>query len=131
MTTYRWSSAQEWLEEKLEKLAEAGDIKELAGIANALMYKVEGDDIQDIFQSEMEEDGYFKPDDEEAEQEFRDRIENWLEEQSDYKFFPSEDQENPDYDKLDEYLCYERGDSFKNLYESHDGDADEAIRWLS
>ncbi len=131
MTTYKWSSPQSWLDDRIQALAEKRDVNGLVEVINALIFHVDADQIQDIFQSEMDSDGYFKPDDEEAEQAFRDRIQSWLEEQSDYHSFTSEEQENPEYDKLDEYLRSEYGDSLKDLYESHGGDADEAIRYLS
>lgn len=55
---YRWSHPIEWLEEKLNGLSEPNKLHEFA---IAMMSKLDSDDIQDLFQSDMEADGYFEP----------------------------------------------------------------------
>lgn len=55
MPKYRWSSANEWLDEKIDSARNA----ELTSIAKQLASLVDGDQIQDIFQAEMEADGFF------------------------------------------------------------------------
>ena len=50
---YRWSHPTEWLE---EKILTGHDAREYAV---SLLRMVDGDQIQDEFQSQMHEDGYF------------------------------------------------------------------------
>jgi hypothetical protein len=59
--TYRWGYPSDWLGEKLDTLAAEGNVVELKSIANELLRNCAEDDIQDVFQVEMEADGYFKP----------------------------------------------------------------------
>jgi len=59
MTKYKWSSPQEWLQ---QKIAATDDIGKLRGIVTSVVDKLDSDEIQDVFQAEMDEDGYFKPD---------------------------------------------------------------------
>lgn len=51
----RWINPYEWL---LEHFRDAGP-DERARIATLLMQQVDGDAIQDLFQKEMDKDGYF------------------------------------------------------------------------
>lgn len=53
MPQYKFSNPYEWLEWRLEH----GDIEDLI---NRLISKLDFDDIQDLFQEEMDEDGYFE-----------------------------------------------------------------------
>ncbi len=52
---YRWGSPHEWLLEKAQSLPAA----ELYSIIDALAWRLDSDSIQDLFQSEMDVDGYF------------------------------------------------------------------------
>lgn len=52
-----WSSAHEWLNEKLSGLDSGTGLLEYA---SAMAGVLDGDEIQDLFQSDMEADGYFK-----------------------------------------------------------------------
>lgn len=54
---YRWETAHDWLEHHLEDVSH----NELFNIASDLAHRLDADTIQDIFQTEMDEDGYFKP----------------------------------------------------------------------
>jgi len=55
MSDYRWDSPQEWLEEHCRDADDA----ELRSVINELLSKLSADDIQDLFQTEMTQDGYF------------------------------------------------------------------------
>ena len=50
---------QEWLLHKCQQKAQAEDSAYLFGVIVELMHQLDGDIIQDAFQSEMDEDGYF------------------------------------------------------------------------
>ncbi len=52
---YKWDSPADWLADKINDAR----IPELASIANALLTLVDNDQIQDVFQAEMDADGYF------------------------------------------------------------------------
>lgn len=53
---YRWSHPSAWLTEKVDETDVAG----LRSIIGELLGVVDGDDIQHLFQSDMEADGYFQ-----------------------------------------------------------------------
>lgn len=55
--TYRWNSPHEWL---LDTILDA-DKAELRGIIQNLITKLDADEIQDLFESQMEGDLYFDP----------------------------------------------------------------------
>jgi len=55
MPRYQWSSAQEWLLEKIN----GADLVEVRSIARELAEQTDNDQIQDSFQSEMDADGFF------------------------------------------------------------------------
>lgn len=55
MTKYKWGSPHEWLSEKIL----LADIEDCQHIARRLVAVVTADEIQDLFQLWMEEDGYF------------------------------------------------------------------------
>ena len=59
--TYRWAHPIEWLDEKITALSQADRVDELCSLARELGAKLDGDTIQDLFESEMDADGYFKP----------------------------------------------------------------------
>lgn len=67
MSNYRWDSASEWLLEKVREKSD--DPSYLMGVIDCLIDKVDSDDIQDIFQSEMDEDGYFNEENDNEEEE--------------------------------------------------------------
>jgi len=53
---YRWDTPTEWLTEKIEN---SNDMTKIISICYELIEHVDTDIIQDIFQDEMDEDGYF------------------------------------------------------------------------
>lgn len=53
-----WKSVHDWLDEHIDNATTAD--QELFSIAKSLARSVDGDTIQDLFQDEMEDDGYFK-----------------------------------------------------------------------
>ena len=62
-----YPSAHDWLDCKLSAIAHDipsgrwdGKVTELVSIAKELSLKLDGDQIQELFQSDMEDDGYFK-----------------------------------------------------------------------
>ncbi len=57
---YRWACPFDWLTERLADLARRGAIEELWEHAGTLASQLDSDQIQDLFQSEMDADGYFK-----------------------------------------------------------------------
>jgi len=58
---YKWSHPGEWL---LDKINNTEDVAELRSIARSCVDALDSDKIQDIFQSEMNNDGYFEPESE-------------------------------------------------------------------
>lgn len=56
MARYKWDNPAEWLSEKAQSWGEDA----LRAALNELARHVDFDDIQDIFQDEMDADGYFK-----------------------------------------------------------------------
>lgn len=52
---YRWAFAYDWLEDKIHAATEA----ELHSFALAMAQILDSDAIQDLFQSEMQADGFF------------------------------------------------------------------------
>lgn len=61
MARYKWDSAREWLDQKVQEAAAKNDVAELVSIYNAIIGFVDNDSIQDVFQTEMAADGFFKP----------------------------------------------------------------------
>lgn len=64
MPRYRWNSPQEWLAWKTQEQSE--DLPFLRGLIVSLLDKIDPEDVQEIFQQEMDEDGYFNPEPEEV-----------------------------------------------------------------
>ncbi len=61
MSKYKWSHPAEWLNHKIDDSKEASfAVTELASMCRLLASKLDGDTIQDLFQDEMDEDGYFQ-----------------------------------------------------------------------
>jgi hypothetical protein len=61
MPTFKWATAHEWLKDRLEREEEIGS----SWPRNTLDYLIAGldnDQIQDGFQDDMDDDGFFKPD---------------------------------------------------------------------
>jgi hypothetical protein len=56
----KWTSAQHWLTDYVERACADGRLDEVADIARTLAMVCDPDDIQDNFQDLMEEEGYFK-----------------------------------------------------------------------
>lgn len=61
MPKYRHDSAHEWLDDRITSLSRPTKVADLAAIARDLMSKLDGDQIQDLFQSDMSADGFFEP----------------------------------------------------------------------
>lgn len=59
--TFKWDSPHEWLDDRIQKLVLEKDIQKLSQDFKQLASQCSGDDIQDLFQSDMVEDGYFQP----------------------------------------------------------------------
>lgn len=59
MPRYQWGHPAEWLESRLTTLADDENMNEILSIARDLASKVDGDALQDLFQSDMDADGYF------------------------------------------------------------------------
>jgi len=53
---YKFPSPRVWL---YEKLTETNDIRTLRSYAYELLLMLDSDQIQDVFQEEMDRDGYF------------------------------------------------------------------------
>ena len=56
-TMHRWESPHQWAR---NKLLNTNDPAILRGYANALLLHLDADQVQNLFQREMDEDGYFK-----------------------------------------------------------------------
>lgn len=54
---YKWNNPQEWLLEQ----AELWPAEMLLSVVRDLVSRTDADTIQDLFQSEMDKDGYFAP----------------------------------------------------------------------
>jgi hypothetical protein len=59
MPKYKWDSPQEWLTGKINA---TDDVSVLRSIMTSVIDRLDSDQIQDVFQSEMDKDGYFEPD---------------------------------------------------------------------
>ena len=53
---YRWAYPSDWLN---DKIASSDDVVFLRGVIDSLMSNLPEDDLQDLFQTEMDADGYF------------------------------------------------------------------------
>lgn len=62
MSKYRYDSAYDWLLQKIGQLEGAGAIMSLAGMFRSVLAHsaVDNDMIQDVFQAEMDADGFFE-----------------------------------------------------------------------
>jgi hypothetical protein len=58
---YRWAGPHEWLDHRIQKLVSAEDAKTLGQDFMQLAHQVTADEIQDLFQSDMVADGFFRP----------------------------------------------------------------------
>ena len=58
---YRWSHPIEWLDDHITELVRSNSGPELIALCRTLATKLDGDQIQDLFQTEMSADGYFTP----------------------------------------------------------------------
>jgi hypothetical protein len=52
---YKWKTPHDWLADK----AKTDNLAELSYIIDSLSWRLDNDAIQDLFQSQMAEDGYF------------------------------------------------------------------------
>ena len=57
---FRWSYPSDWLNDTVTEAVDRHDIAELVSIINGLIPMLPEDDIQDLFQNEMDADGYFR-----------------------------------------------------------------------
>jgi hypothetical protein len=55
---YRWAHPSEWLDHWIEQHQ---DVAALDSLARALAAELDSDQLQDLFQAEMDADGYFRP----------------------------------------------------------------------
>ena len=55
---YKWDSPGEWLSEKIQSL-EVLDFYKLKDIATSMLTVLDGDQLQDLFQDDMDNEGYF------------------------------------------------------------------------
>jgi hypothetical protein len=60
MARYKWESAHDWLYWKVCSLENTNDARELATMFRMVLSSLDGDSLQDLFQDDMEEDGYFQ-----------------------------------------------------------------------
>jgi hypothetical protein len=60
MARYKWDSALEWLTERLDQRARQNDVAELLECAKLLAEQVDSDTIQDLYQPDMNADGFFR-----------------------------------------------------------------------
>jgi hypothetical protein len=56
---YKYTHPADWLLKKIDRYVADNDIDQLQGLAKELVTYLDGDTIQDHFQSEMDADGYF------------------------------------------------------------------------
>lgn len=54
---YKWSNPHEWLRDYIRR---EEDVRRLHALAITLSMKLGADQIQDLFESVMDEDGYFE-----------------------------------------------------------------------
>ena len=64
---YKYASAHAWFADYVTRTAEEDGVTGVLGIIRELVEKIDGDTIQDLYQSEMDDDGFFDVLDEEAE----------------------------------------------------------------
>lgn len=55
---FRWDHPLDWLNAQIDDCESLANLK---GLARALAGQLDGDQIQDLFQAEMDRDGYFDP----------------------------------------------------------------------
>ena len=63
MAQYKWQNPQEWLKDRLNRLADEDEMNGILSIAGDLLGLLDYDKIQDLYQQEMTDDGYFIPSD--------------------------------------------------------------------
>jgi hypothetical protein len=63
-TKYRWENPHEWLLDRIARAAEDGDNGWLLAAVRLMASRLDADDVQDLFQTEMDEDGYFEGEEE-------------------------------------------------------------------
>jgi hypothetical protein len=56
---YRWESPHEWLRDRTARAAGEGDGGWLPATLRVIIPALDADTIQDLFQAETDEDGYF------------------------------------------------------------------------
>jgi hypothetical protein len=56
MPSYKWSSPADWLHDQIQSAGE----DELHAYLNAIIPTLDSDTIQDLFENEMDADGYFE-----------------------------------------------------------------------
>ncbi len=66
---YKWSSPHDWLIAKVQRHNDNNEVSEMQSLLQTLIYELDADKIQDLFQSDMDADGYFDPESEEEDTE--------------------------------------------------------------
>ena len=78
---YKWSHPSEWLSDKITELEGAGDAKGLASLLRSLT--LDGDTIQEAFESDMDRDGYFREEGNDIRESIRDAYDEFRDEHPD------------------------------------------------
>jgi len=117
MTTYPWDSASEWFNDFIDKQ----EPEQVLAIAKQLALKLGGDEIQDLYQSDMIADGYFLQELEKFSEQLKEQIKTLPA----YLEFAAEN-ENID---LEEWLDDHYGETIENLREEHET-VSKAIAYL-
>lgn len=123
--TNKFPTVQAWLTHAVNK--ETVDIQDLLLL---VVSKVDADDIQDAFQSLMDEDGYFEDENNDSEEEIESkfiviaghRIEYWYNDDFDGEI--QDDNEDPDFDHIKHLVingCVEGELCTSNWEEEHRG----------
>jgi len=128
MATYKWDSPAEWLDKKIQKLSDSGDVTGLCQILRDILPNIDNDIIQNIYQEEMDEDGYFE--DLDKKDVFRDRLHQWIENETNFFHLSSQPYDGPKMTHED-FLRLQYSATVDDLYRDHGGDIEEAISYLS
>lgn len=56
---YKWANPNDWFRSHINKLEARSDCERLAGIIWILLTAIDDEEIQELFQEEMDQDGYF------------------------------------------------------------------------
>ena len=59
MSKYLWKHPLQWMGQRIQRALDENDIQWLATSLQMILVRIDSDMIQDLFQDEMIEDGYF------------------------------------------------------------------------